>query len=99
MKSKKKQQYFGLVCEIILYLFPCWGGTCHLLIAFANSLDPDQDRQNVGRDLDSNCLTFLMGSCMNSLKKSADNNKSMKNYSACKEIKLIAMDENFQDYS
>ena len=28
--------------------------TC-LLVAFANSLDPDQDRQNVGPDLDSNC--------------------------------------------
>ena len=25
---------------------------------FANSLDPDQDRQNVGPDLDSNCLTL-----------------------------------------
>ena len=25
---------------------------CHLLIIFTNSLDPDQDRQNVGPDLD-----------------------------------------------
>ena len=31
---------------------------CHLLITFANSLDPDQDRQNVGRDLDTNRLTL-----------------------------------------
>ena len=31
---------------------------CHLLITFANSLDPDQDRQNVGLDLASNCLTL-----------------------------------------
>ena len=31
---------------------------CHLLITFANSLDPDQDRQNVGPDLDPNCLTL-----------------------------------------
>ena len=30
---------------------------CHLLITFANSLDPDQTRQNVGPDLDPNCLT------------------------------------------
>ena len=30
--------------------------TCRLLITFANSLDPDQDRQNVGPDLDPNCL-------------------------------------------
>ena len=31
---------------------------CHWLITFANSLDPDQDRQNVGPDLDSNRLTL-----------------------------------------
>ena len=29
----------------------------HLLITFANNLDPDQDRQNVGPGLDQNCLT------------------------------------------
>ena len=29
----------------------------HLLITFANSLDQDQARQNVGPDLDPNCLT------------------------------------------
>ena len=31
---------------------------CGLLITFANSLDPDQDGQNVGPDLDPNCLTL-----------------------------------------
>ena len=30
---------------------------CHLLITFANSLDPDQTRQNFEPDLDPNCLT------------------------------------------
>ena len=30
---------------------------CHLLITFTNSLDPDQAQQNVGPDLDQNCLT------------------------------------------
>ena len=30
------------------------GDFCHLLIAFANSLDPDQEGQNVGPDLDPN---------------------------------------------
>ena len=30
---------------------------CHLLITFVNNLDPDQARQNVGHDLDPNCLT------------------------------------------
>ena len=30
----------------------------HLVITFANRLDPDQDRQNVGPDLDQTCLTL-----------------------------------------
>ena len=29
-----------------------------LMIAFANSFDPDQDEQNVGLFLDPNCLTL-----------------------------------------
>ena len=33
------------------------GVFCHLIITFANSLDPDQDRQNVGPDLDPNSVT------------------------------------------
>ena len=50
-----------------LTLFPISGDFCHLLITFANSLDPDQARQNVrpdqarqnvGPDLDPNCLTL-----------------------------------------
>ena len=36
---------------------PASGDFCHLLITFANSLDPDQARQNVWPDLDPNCLT------------------------------------------
>ena len=36
---------------------PASGDYCHLLITFANSLDSDQARQNVGPDLDPNCLT------------------------------------------
>ena len=31
---------------------------CHLLITFANSLDPDQDQQNIGPDLVPNCLAL-----------------------------------------
>ena len=31
------------------------GNLCRPLVTFANSLDPDQDRQNVGPDLDPNC--------------------------------------------
>ena len=33
--------------------------TCHLLIIFANILNPEQDRQNVGPDLDPNCWTLI----------------------------------------
>ena len=37
------------------------GDLCGLLIdTFANSLDTDQDRQNVGSDLDTNCFTLLI---------------------------------------
>ena len=44
--------------EVVLYLtLPASGNFCHLLITFANSLDPDQAQQNVGPDLDPNCLT------------------------------------------
>ena len=38
--------------------FPASGDFCRLLITFANSLDPDQARQNVGPDRDPNCLTL-----------------------------------------
>ena len=36
--------------------FHASGDFCHLLITFANSLDPDQERQNVGPDLGQICL-------------------------------------------
>ena len=45
--------------EMVLFnSFPASGNSCCLLITFANSLDPDQARQNVWPDLDPNCLTF-----------------------------------------
>ena len=40
----------------VLNSLPTRGEFCGLLITFANSLDPDQARQNVGSDLDPNCL-------------------------------------------
>ena len=33
---------------------------CLLTITSANSLDPDQAQQNVGPDLDPNCLTLMV---------------------------------------
>ena len=44
------------------------------VLTLVNSLDPDQDRQNVGPDLDPNCLTLKKIV----LKKSADDNKKNK---------------------
>ena len=35
---------------------PAIGESCHLLITFANSSEPDQAQQNVGPDLDQNSL-------------------------------------------
>ena len=34
------------------------GNVFHLLITFANSLNPDQDRQNISPNLDPNCLVI-----------------------------------------
>ena len=45
------------VSRVINSFLAC-GNFCRLLITFANSLDPDQDRQNVGPDLDPNRLTL-----------------------------------------
>ena len=39
--------------------FPASGDFCRLLITFANSLDPDQARQNIGPVLNPNCFTLL----------------------------------------
>ena len=36
---------------------------CHLLTNYANSLDPDQVRQNVGSDLDPTCLPLCRYKC------------------------------------
>ena len=62
----------------------------HLLITFANNLDTDQDRQNVGPDLGPNWLTMKeLFEKDNFEKMSADDNKSLKNYPACKEFREL----------
>ena len=33
---------------------------CHLLITFAKRWDPDQGGQNIGGNLDPNCLTLIV---------------------------------------
>ena len=62
--------------------FPARGNFCRLLINFANSLDPDQNRQNVGPGLDPNCLTLWLVFKKeflekNNFGKSADDSKSI----------------------
>ena len=42
----------------VINSFLATGVFCHLLITFANSLDPDQDRYSVCPDLNSNSLTL-----------------------------------------
>ena len=49
---------YGLYLKTIGHSFLTRGDVSRLLISFANSLDLDQDRQNVGPDLDQNRLTL-----------------------------------------
>ena len=48
----------AIINEILFNIFLASGNFFRLLITFANSLDPDQDRQNVGPDLDPNHMTL-----------------------------------------
>ena len=69
--------------SVCLNSFPASGDFDHLLITFANSLDPDQARQNVGPDLDPNCLTLMVFRKeffeeVNFRKKSIDDKKASK---------------------
>ena len=45
---------------VVTLTFPLYCDFCPLLITFANSLEPDQDRQNVGPDLGLKCLTLIV---------------------------------------
>ena len=53
VKPARRMNWFGFELFIKLTI-----SFCRLLITFANSLDPDQDRQNVGPDLDPSRLTL-----------------------------------------
>ena len=66
---------------MFIYCFLASGDFCYLLITFANSLDPDQYRQNVGPDLDTGCLKCVPERVFEKVKfdkKSADYNKSIR---------------------
>ena len=49
------QKVVSTSCSVFKSM-PASGDFRHLLITFANSLDPDQAGQNVGPGLDPNCL-------------------------------------------
>ena len=55
LELKFKPIYMLYIKAWAFNTFLASGYFCHLLIIFANSLDPDQDRQYVGPDLDPNC--------------------------------------------
>ena len=57
MKVKKVKNNLHIASPRI-YFFICQWRFCHLLKIFENSLDPDQNLQNVGRDMDPNHLTL-----------------------------------------
>ena len=83
-------QLFLCLIVVFNYLF-ARGAFCRLLITFANSVDPNQDQQKGGPDLnpftvwhsDSVPESIFLKSYFFK-KKSADNFKSMKNYPAFK---------------
>ena len=50
------QKVVSRSCSVFNSL-PAGGNFCHLLITYANNLDPDQARHNAGPGLDPNCLT------------------------------------------
>ena len=58
MEAYSVSTIFTFAGLIIKKTFACQRRFFCLLIAFANSSDPDQDRQNVGPDLDPNRLTL-----------------------------------------
>ena len=76
--------------------FPASGDFRHLLITFANSLDPDQARQNIRPDLDQNCLTLWWYSwkifLKSKIKKKKNPQKTKKEHaklSSMKRVKLM----------
>ena len=51
---------FSILCLYTFNSFLASSGFCNPLIALANSLDPDQDQQNVGPDRDPNHLALIV---------------------------------------
>ena len=60
---------------------------CHVLINFANSLDPDQDRQNVGPDPNPKCLTLWKYSSINFYEKASGRQIKQKKLPSMQSVK------------
>ena len=88
MKYENLYQFVISTDSIIISLnsFTASGDFCHLLITFENSLDPDQ---NVGPDLDPNCMTLWWYSWKTFLKNLILKNKNPQ--TTKKHIKLPSM--------
>ena len=81
----------GVLQEIVNFnSFPASGDFYRLLITFANNLVPDQDRHNVGPDLDPYHLTLIVfRNCFLKnyfWKKSAEDTNCKKKYPECNEF-------------
>ena len=92
-KSSFRQVFVN--CITILSYFLASVDLCHLLITFANGLDPGQDGKTlvlIWSQTAWHTDSIPERIFDNFEKKSADNNKSIKNYPACKEIWASAWD-------
>ena len=52
------KNYWQITIAGINFFLNASSNFCRLLITFANSFGSEQDQQNVGTDLNSNCLTL-----------------------------------------
>ena len=94
MPMGTKKSDFGLSLVIIyvscVNTLPASGDLCRPLKIFANGLDPDQNRQNVGPDLDPNCLhsDSVPERIFRKKVNFEKNQQTLKTYPACKELIL-----------
>ena len=58
--TKNQIHFLNKLCLKYVNSLPASGNFFCLLIIFTNCLDLDQDQQNVGADLDPNCLTLIV---------------------------------------
>ena len=72
--EKSHQTKFSI--KLVLIIYSLHSSDYFIQLIFANNLNPDQARHNVGLDLDPNCLTLMV--LLKDLKKIADDKKGFK---------------------